>query len=253
MSRRIILTRPAEQSAAWQTALVEAGFSAHSLPLLRIAHLPCPELFFAVGDYSHIFFVSRNALDGLLQWLSLDALLSSPAQFLSPGVGTAQALQALGVSAQRISLPPAQAEQDSEQLWQVLQNSPQAIAPASRVLIVKGLNPDGSNSPNWLAQQATALGAHCDQALVYQRLAPELTVAQAELAQAAAQDGSIWLFSSSQAIAQLAATLPEVDWRQAISLCTHPRIGQAAQNLGFAVHYCLPHADAVVEALRQID
>ena len=66
---------------------------------------------------------------------------------------------------------------------------------------------------------------------VYERRAPQFSAAQLERMRRACVDGSIWLFSSSEAIAHLPAGL---DWRQAHALATHPRIAQAAQEAGFA-------------------
>jgi uroporphyrinogen-III synthase len=51
----------------------------------------------------------------------------------------------------------------------------------------------------------------------------------------AAIDGSVWLFSSSEAIANLQALLPQQSWSQARAIATHARIGQAAKNAGFSV------------------
>ncbi len=54
-------------------------------------------------------------------------------------------------------------------------------------------------------------------------------------AQRAAGDGSVWLFSSSEAIANLGRLLPQQDWSGARAIATHERIAQAARNAGFGV------------------
>ena len=43
----------------------------------------------------------------------------------------------------------------------------------------------------------------------------------------------MWLFSSSEAIANLRQCLPSLDWHAARALVTHPRIGEAARAAGF--------------------
>jgi uroporphyrinogen-III synthase len=52
-------------------------------------------------------------------------------------------------------------------------------------------------------------------------------------ARRAAADGSLWLFSSSEAAGNLARLLPGAQWQQARALATHPRIAQAVRALGF--------------------
>jgi uroporphyrinogen-III synthase len=82
-----------------------------------------------------------------------------------------------------------------------------------------------------LVEQLEQAGAAVEAVAVYERRAPEFSPAQLERMHRACGDGSIWLFSSSEAIAHLPAGL---DWRQARALATHPRIAQAAQQAGFA-------------------
>jgi uroporphyrinogen-III synthase len=56
-----------------------------------------------------------------------------------------------------------------------------------------------------------------------------------QLARAAATDGAVWLFSSSEAVANLQACLPGQDWGAARALTTHGRIAEAARAAGFGV------------------
>jgi len=255
---RLILTRPSAQAGAWLAALTEAGFEVAQLPLIDIELLPAPKsaTLLDLQRFDAIFFVSRNAIDGLLAWVGLDALQSSHARLLCPGPGSAQALRALGLAPDRITAPPEHATQDSEQLWQVAQ-SQLPLGDAFRLLVVKGEDSNSNSSssaarPNWLAAQATAQGASVEQIIVYRRRAPDFTVAQAELAQAAAQDGSVWIFSSSQAIAHLTAALPDSTWQNARCLATHPRIASSAEALGFQTQLAQPSLNALVHQLRQL-
>ena len=64
----------------------------------------------------------------------------------------------------------------------------------------------------------------------YQRQSPVLDAAQRQRAQVAAGDGSIWLFSSSEAVHNLPASLPDVDWGRARAVATHARIAQACRT-----------------------
>ena len=248
---RIILTRPAPQAQAWETALHEAGFDVSGLPLINIALLPAPASLPDLAQMDAVFLVSRNALDGLLAWYGAAALQNAALRWLCPGAGTAAQLFALGIPACRIAQPAADEPQDSLHLWQALQNhSP--LQTGQQLLIVRGRDAGQSDTPNWLATQAQQLGLQVQHLISYERQPPELTVAQAELAQAAAQDGSVWLFSSSQAIANLTAALPDTTWRQARCLATHARIAHTAQQHGFQTTVCQPQLNDIARVLHQL-
>jgi uroporphyrinogen-III synthase len=104
------------------------------------------------------------------------------------------------------------------------------------VLVVRGRDPQGrSAGRDWLALQIEAAGAQVEFVAVYERRAPGLDDAQQALALRSASDGSVWLFSSSEAVANLRALLPDQSWQQARAVATHPRIAQAARDAGFAV------------------
>jgi uroporphyrinogen-III synthase len=55
------------------------------------------------------------------------------------------------------------------------------------------------------------------------------------LARQSAVDGSVWLFSSSEAIGNLVHACAGQPWSQAKALVTHSRIAQAARKAGFSV------------------
>ncbi len=88
---------------------------------------------------------------------------------------------------------------------------------------------------DWLARQIVLTGGQVDFVVAYWRSAPEPSVPWLEQARGAAQDASIWLFTSAEAIGNLLALLPGQDWSRARALATHPRIAQAARNAGFGV------------------
>ncbi|MNV68602.1 Uroporphyrinogen-III synthase [compost metagenome] len=156
----------------------------------------------------------------------------------------------------RIDGPAADAAQfDSEALWR--QVSAQ-IRPGDRVLIVRGQS-DGvhettqGSGRDWLARQIEAAGGQVEFVVAYQRGAPQLTDAEVALAQQAASDGSVWLLSSSEAVAHLAQALPTVDWTAAQALATHPRIAQAARAAGFGtVRECRPALEDVVASIESV-
>lgn len=152
-------------------------------------------------------------------------------RFLAPGPGTVAALRQAGVPDAQIDAPAVDAEQfDSEALWAVVGTRSWR---GQRVLIVRGQSAAASASPgrDWLAQRFTAAGAQVDMLAVYQRCVPRFTPVQLQRMETAAQDGSVWLFSSSEALAHL----PPRDWSRGRAIATHPRIAAAAQAAGWGV------------------
>ena len=247
----VIVTRPERDAGRWVQDLQQLGLQAEALPLLAIAALPdSPALNQAwdeIDAYAALMFVSSNAVDfffasnqapALLHRaqaginLGADAGLSSSLEprFLATGPGTVAALLGAGVPAALIDAPAADARQfDSETLWALLSQRPWA---GQRVLIVRGQSAaSGAVGRDWLSRQLQTAGARVDQVAVYQRRAPLFTLAQQQRLASAAHDGSIWLFSSSEALAYL----PAQDWSQARALATHPRIAKAVRAAGWAV------------------
>ena len=266
---RVIVTRPAREAAQWVAQLTAHGITAAALPLIAIGPCTDPAAQQALQQaraqlarYTALMFVSGNAALYFFEpnWpLALDgqALTAIKIRAWSPGPGTAQALRQAGVPPGCIDGPAADAAQfDSEALWQQVRGQ---IGPGSRVLIVRGRSatPDGAHESaqgtgrDWLAQQITAAGGSVDFVVAYQRGAPQLSADAVALAQQAARDGSLWLLSSSEAVAHLAQALPGQHWGAAQALATHPRIAQAARSAGFGrVRECRPALADVVASIE---
>ena len=157
-----------------------------------------------------------------------------------------------------IASPAADAAQfDSEALWQRVSTQVQAGKP---VLIVRGhdvnTQPDAALSGtgrDWLAQQLQAAGASAQFVVAYERRTPTWAVLQKAQATQASTDGSVWCFSSSQAIQNLVHTLPRQSWAKAHCIATHPRIAQAAQALSFGeIHMSKPSLPDVLVSLESL-
>jgi uroporphyrinogen-III synthase len=69
--------------------------------------------------------------------------------------------------------------------------------------------------------------------VAYERRAPPSTPALQALLQSATASGSLWLFSSSEALVHLRGLAPAAVWTQASALATHPRIAATAIVTGF--------------------
>ena len=240
----VIVTRPAPDAQRWVDQLQQRGISAEALPLIEIAS--APDLTAARAAWAHldhyaaVMFVSGNAVAHFFaaQGSGTDATARVCAslphvRFMAPGPGTAQVLAAQGVPPAQIDTPPADAVQfDSEALWQVIG---QRDWSGQCVLIVRGQSgaSDGvATGREWLARQLENAGASVDFVVVYERRAPRFTAAQLQRITASQRDGSVWLFSSSEALAHLP---PAADWSQAKAIATHSRIAHAAQAAGWGV------------------
>lgn len=173
-----------------------------------------------------------------------------------PGPGSAAALREAGVAWQSIDQPAGDAAQfDSESLWRAVQ--PQVRA-GQRVLIVRGLDARGRLAGrDWLAQQLQQAGAQVDQVGAYQRRAPHWQTAQIEQAEVALRQRACWIFSSGEAVDNLAQLLPvalRVELAGASAITTHPRVAQTARTAGFAVvHESQPTLSAVLASIRSLE
>ena len=258
---RVLVTRPAPEAARWAAELSARGIAAEPLALIDIVPEPMQgelaEARARLGQWHAAMFVSGNAVSGFFQQNEALAPLHQAQEAIetrawSPGPGTTAALLQAGWPAARIDAPAHDAPQfDSESLWARV--APQARA-GTRVLIVRGGGADGvAAGRDWLVAQLAAAGAQVDQVAAYRRLPPQLSAAQQAHARAAAADGALWLFSSSEAITNLCQCLPGTDWSAARALVTHPRIGDAARAAGFgAVHDTRPTLEAVAASIESL-
>jgi uroporphyrinogen-III synthase len=241
----VIVTRPAADADHWVRQLREGGFAAEALPLIAIAPASDSGALLQARQnldrYAACMFVSGNAVEYFFK-AETAAVPSLPAtlRFMAPGPGTVAALLVAGVPPEQVDAPADYAEQfDSEALWAVVG---QRDWQGRRVLVVRGESPDAagggvSSGRDWIARQWEAAGAQVDFVGVYQRRAPVLSAGQLERARAASADGSVWLFSSSEAVANLTRlpALAGIDWRGARAVATHPRIVEAVRAAGWGV------------------
>ena len=142
-------------------------------------------------------------------------------------------------------------------------NVPQA---GRRVLIVRGADARGcAAGRDWLSRQLQAVGVAVQFAQSYERHQPQWSAATRGRVLGLVQTGApgvggvskappVWVFSSSEAIANLQALMPGHSWAQARAVATHPRIAQSARDAGFGV-VCLsrPGLDAVRASIKSFN
>ena len=262
---KVIVTRPRHEAESWVKQLRALHFDAIALPLINIGaptdngdiakawrHLP---------QYRAVMFVSSNAVRYFYQlnapsagvfvdYEAIKNIVNSQDKTATPrmwatGPGTREALLAQVVPGDLIDSPDSDAAQfDSEALWGRVRHQ---VKPGDKVLIVRGSSLDSKdadgvamNGRPWLADQLMAAGAQVDIVVSYQRSAPVFGTLELELMTQAAADKSVWLLSSSEAVANLVVNLkaiPELNLSQARAIATHPRIAHAAREAGFGVVY----------------
>lgn len=268
---RLMVTRPAAEAGRWVGALSDAGWPAQALPLISIGGPRSPEALLMLerarahwAQWDALMFVSSAAVAHFFAGrCAPPAVGVVRTRFWAPGPGTRraliEALQNLGLSAEAIDAPPADAVQfDSEALWPVVQDQ---MGPGKRLLVVRGESPGISTAPphpqlaghgrEWLMQQCGTLGARVEACVAYERSAPEWSASLRAQAHTAAAPGSLWLLSSSEALAHLHAGLPDANWSHSAALATHPRIAEAAHEAGFGeVQISRPALPDVLRALK---
>ncbi|WP_300707825.1 uroporphyrinogen-III synthase [Limnohabitans sp.] len=245
----VLVTRPEREAEPWVQALQAEGVRAEAFPLIDISALPDPSALQAawqqVPTCLAVMFVSANAVRFFMA-AQPGGVHVQACRAWATGPGTQAALLAAGWPAQQIDAPPADSSQfDSEALWAVVAErvrAAQAPSPA-RVLIVRGADAQGQMAGrDWLAQQLEEAGLLVLQAVAYVRRAPVLSPAQQARAEQAMHDGSLWLFSSSEAALHLTQACPRLDLSQARALATHPRIAERLRQAGWGHVELVPAA-----------
>ena len=259
---KIIVTRPRLEAEVWVKQLRALDLDAVALPLI---HIGAP---FDNGDvvkawvdlhqYRAVMFVSSNAVryfylsnmplasefiacTAIKNIVNLQDKLVAIPRMWATGPGTRDALLAQSVPSDLIDSPDSDATQfDSETLWNIVKNQ---VKPGDKVLIVRGSSSNAKgaesvkmNGRPWLADQLKAAGVQVDIVISYERNVPTFDAAELALMRHASTDQSIWLLSSSEAVANL-KTISDLSWSNAKAIATHPRIAQAARDAGFGVVY----------------
>jgi uroporphyrinogen-III synthase len=258
---KVIVTRPRLEADDWVKQLQALHIDAVALPLIHIGAVAdngdVAKAWENLIQYRAVMFVSSNAVryfyllnmpiasefidyNAIKNIVNLDKFVFIPRMWAT-GPGTREALLSQAVPSDLIDSPAVDAAQfDSETLWSIVKHQ---VKPGDKVLIVRGrtLNSNGEeavkmNGRPWLADQLTAAGVQVNMVVSYQRSVPAFDVAELTLMRQASTDQSIWLFSSSEAVANL-KSIAGLIWSQTRAIATHPRIAQAARDAGFGVVY----------------
>ena len=221
---RLLLTRPAEESAALATVLSDVGIYSSSLPLLDIEPLPItPDqqaLLRDLGRYCAVIVVSKPSARLALQQLDRHW---SEVPWFSVGAATAQVLADQGYT---VHYPHT--GDDSEALLELPALREAIARPDARVLILRG-----EGGRELLAERLRERGASVDYLELYRRFLPTYdTGVLMQRIQLERLNGVV--VSSGQGFLHLQA-LAGADWPEVAQLplfVPSPRVQEMARAAG---------------------
>jgi uroporphyrinogen-III synthase len=218
--RRVVVTRPAGQSAHLQQLLNDAGAATVELPLLQLVGLPCPPATAtAAAPPDWVIAVSPSAVRFGQDWWA--GPWPPACRVAGVGAGTARAWREAGHAA---PLQP-EAGQDSAALLEA--PDLQAVT-GQRIIIVRG-----EGGRDLLGPALRARGAVVDEWLCYRREPPPTLAADLQRLCLSPPAVDAWTLTSSEAVAHLDAAWPPDMPRAAPVFAPHPRIIEAARDAGW--------------------
>jgi uroporphyrinogen-III synthase len=243
--------------------LVAAGMSVLILPALQIKPItPASGVDLDPSRHDLVIFVSSNAVECYLA-LMRDTGMQAPwpaATFVATvGAASADCLYRSGLFPSALILhPDAEATQDSESLWNLLQARLPALR---RVLIVRG-----QSGREWLGERLEAAGVEVERLAVYRREPANWTPAELRQLDTAlgAQAACIMLLTSGESVDAVHANIQRAGliapWSRSRFVVIHERVARRLQSLLHAsgkvessmVKVCSPGDDAIVESIRQM-
>ena len=242
--RTVVITRPQAPSEDWLSALRDKGLRVHHLALIEIEGPPDPNALKTVGShvdhYQALMFVSPQAVAQFFLHLQFDMSAWRTPCWVTGG-GSKAALLKAGVGEPCIWMPQDESGLwDSEHLWLRVQHT---VKPAQKVLIVRGMDQHAGGPKDlshgmgreFLSQQLIAHGLEVNYVVAYQRRSPIWREEQRQRVREFLKPTHVWVFSSSQAVSNLAEQLKGADFSQACAIVTHERIATALRDLGFGV------------------
>lgn len=246
---RVLLTRPAEESAALAASLSDAGIFSSSLPLLETAPLPVTgehqAVFQSLDRYCAVIVVSKPAARLALQLLDQHAPAVPGLPWFSVGAATAQVLAERGLN---VSYP--ELGDDSEALLELPRLREAIAVDDARVLILRG-----QGGRELLAERLRGQGASVDYLELYRRFLPAYD--PDVLAQRIAVERLNGLVVSSGQGFEHLRQLAGEDWPQLAQLplfVPSPRVAAQARDAGAqnVVDCRGASAAALLAALQQL-
>lgn len=261
MSSLAILTRPEHRNAMLAGRLQDAGIDVSCLPALGLQPLvPSAQEMCWPDDFDLVVFVSSHAAKSYLDRLSeLRPGMNWPpgTRLATVGHASAQPLYQAGyIPHESIYHPePANPNQDSEALWDVLQV---VLPQIKRVLIVRG-----QAGREWLGAQFEHYGVDVTRLSLYRREPEVWTHGQTAKLRRALDAGqsTVFLLTSSESVDAVHANMQRLDlmpqWAGCRFVAIHERISDrlhtilraAGLHARHPVSICAPNDDAICQAI----
>lgn len=224
--RGIVVTRPAHQATALADMIRGAGGNPILFPVLEILDVadlqPLIEVIERLDDYDLAVFISPNAVVRALNQVTARRSWPAGLRVAAVGKGSVKELRRFGIND---AIAPARAF-DSERLLDLPQL--QQIS-GQRIVIFRG---DGGRE--LLADTLTARGARVEYVECYRRARPRADAAPLLRAWARDEVHAVTV-TSSEGLRNLFEMLGKLgqSWlRRTLLLAPHPRIAEAARELG---------------------
>ena len=247
---QIVLTRPLGQSMRLGELLSQQlpELKQIQLPLLSIVPNENPQDAKRLQDLLpniHLaVFVSPNAIECTMRLLKADWPTTVPIAVV--GGGSVEALERRGITSEngyQIYYPQEPENWDSEGLWAELQKTSMSWA-GKHILFLKG-----AGGRAWLSEQFLRSGAQIHHLETYRRVPLSKDAPVWQTLKNAEAKSSACLITSSEGLRHLADVLKDsLPWGQewlnvATMICSHPRIAQTAEELGFKKVECCHAGD----------
>lgn len=231
--KRFLVTRPEGQADRLLDGIRAMGGEAHHIPLLAIhpveEQAALKTMVSQLTHYRACIFISANAVN--LAWPTVMAAYPGgwPHELVAAaiGPGTVRVLKSLGVA--KIVAPAMHF--DSEGLLAEAFFA-EAVCRGERFALIRG-----EGGRDFLAQGLCQRGAQVDEATIYRRTLHPASLQQLEAWLNAAFQPRMLLISSSESLQRIMSEAPAelgMALRASAVLVPHPRIGEAARQLGFA-------------------
>jgi uroporphyrinogen III methyltransferase / synthase len=240
--KRIVITRPADQTDALGSRIREAGGEAIHCPLIAIRPLPPPDLSLFSTPYDWVVVSSSNGIYSLaagLRQAGRDLRILGPARIAAVGQETARAVEACGL---RVDFVPSRFVAE-----QLAAEFPEPVR-GRRILIPRAREGRDVLPELWREQGATV-----DVLPVYENV-PDEGGAAALRALLLAGEVDAVTFTASSAVRNFTRLLPAAGLEGVRLVCIGPVTAQTARQAGLPVSavaetYSVP---GLVEALQNL-
>ena len=249
--KRILVTRPAHQSAGWSALLQAQGAVVDCIPLLDIepieegdAAQAIKNLILDFDQFDHAIFVSQNAVQYAFDWLDdyWPQLPQGP-RYYAIGAATARAIRARGAVPETGNTGEQDASQASTMDSEALLALPSLQHPqGERVILFRG-----QGGRTLIGTTLEERGARVDYCELYRRTLPADATVQLRAYRLTPDVITVHSGETLDNLHRAIESSARAPLRQALILCPSDRVAANARALGFPrVHAAVNAGDAAM-------